>query len=112
MSDDYLPKLNPDQIESVLEIYDRTDPKLQREIVAAFANKAYWLERLVRSCVRTSQRLDDTTHSTRDEPGVLCGPTWSKVSHLLGVGSTYAIRICRAFDVDPDFDCSTEEREE
>ena len=53
--------------------------------------------------VRNCRNLDDTM---RSEPGPLCGPTWGKVAHVCGTGSTRAIELCRLFAVDPDYDCT------
>lgn len=61
---------------------------------------------IVGCVVRNAAHVDDTT--PRDEPGPLCGPTWAKVAHLCGLGSTRAIELCREFGVDPDFDCAKE----
>ena len=54
---------------------------------------------VVKNCVN----LDDTT--PRDEPGPLCGPTWAKVAHVCGLGSTSAHELCRKVGVDPNYDC-------
>jgi hypothetical protein len=62
--------------------------------------------RLVRSVVRAAQWVDDT--QPRSKPGPLCGPTWAKVAHLCGLGSTSAIELCKALGVDPHFDCARE----
>ena len=59
---------------------------------------------IVESVVRNCQHIDDT--QKRDEPGPMCGPTWAKVSHVCGLGSTSAIALCREYGVDPDYDCA------
>jgi len=53
--------------------------------------------------VRNCQHIDDSI--PRDEPGPMCGPTWAKVAHICGMGSTSAIELCKSFDVDPHYDC-------
>lgn len=45
------------------------------------------------------------TPPQQDEPGVLCGVLWGKVTHLCGMGSTTAKALCREFGADPDYDC-------
>lgn len=38
----------------------------------------------------------------RDEPGPISGPLWAKVSHLFGLGSTSATKLCQSLNVDPE----------
>jgi hypothetical protein len=58
--------------------------------------------------VRNCQHLDDT--SPRDEPGPLCGPTWAKVAHVCGIGSTKSVELCREHGIDPFWDCALPDR--
>lgn len=71
------------------------------------------LERLYRIeyCVVTAlARLDDT--EPRDEPGPLCGPAWSKVGYVCGLGSNSAARLCLKHGVDPNYNCANDREEE
>ena len=65
------------------------------------------LRRIVSCVVRSCRHIDDTRE--RDEPGPMTGPTWAKVVHVCGLGSTSAAALCREFEVDPDYDCSRED---
>jgi rubredoxin len=54
---------------------------------------------VVWSAIRNLRHLSHDR--TPGEPGVLDGPLWGRVSHVLGIGSTSAIQLCRAADCDP-----------
>lgn len=69
----------------------------QRDMIEALTAS---IDRAVTNCAH----IDDTCD--RDEPGPLCGPTWAKVAHIFGLGSTSAVRLCEACNIDPEFDCS------
>ncbi len=45
-----------------------------------------------------------------DEPGPLCGPTWAKVAHVCGIGSTKSVELCREHGIDPFWDCALPDR--
>jgi len=70
----------------------------------AMKSTAEMLEARLKCVVRNCQHIDDTTD--RDDPGPMCGPTWAKVAHICGLGSSSAIELCQAYEVDPHFDCS------
>lgn len=67
------------------------------------------LQAIIGCVVRNCRHVDDT--SPKEEPGPMCGPTWGKVAHICGLGSTSAIALCREYDVDPDYDCTREAAE-
>jgi hypothetical protein len=70
----------------------------------AMKDKADNLESMVGCVIRNASRVDDT--SPKDEPGPMCGPTWAKVAHLFGLGSSSAVDICHQHEVDPHLDCA------
>lgn len=69
----------------------------------AMKEKADKLEATLRCVVKNCVHIDDTRE--RDEPGPMCGPTWAKVAHVCGLGSSSAVDLCHQYDVDPHFDC-------
>jgi hypothetical protein len=65
--------------------------------------KADRLEATLGCVVKNCVHIDDMRE--RDEPGPMCGPTWAKVAHVCGLGSSSAVDLCYKYDVDPHFDC-------
>jgi len=74
------------------------------ELIAEAAKQLERLDGIVGCVTRNCVHIDDT--SPKDEAGPMCGPTWAKVAHVCGLGSTSAIALCREFEVDPHHDCS------
>jgi hypothetical protein len=70
----------------------------------AIKDRAEKLESMVECAIRNASSVDDT--SPKDEPGPMCGPTWAKVAHLFGLGSSSAVDLCHEYEVDPHFNCS------
>jgi hypothetical protein len=68
------------------------------------------LQRLEYCVVKSLAGLDDT--EPRDEPGPICGPAWSKVGYVCGLGSNSAARLCIKHGVDPNYDCANDREEE
>ena len=65
---------------------------------------------MLKSVVRNCVHIDDTRErQPGDDPGPMTGPTWAKVSHICGIGSSSAMALCRRFMVDPFYDCSKDE---
>jgi hypothetical protein len=63
------------------------------------------IEQLTRQRDSTVRTLLNLTHDrAEDEIGPLDGPLWARVAHVLCLGSTSAIAVCREVGVDPHAD--------
>ncbi len=74
------------------------------EYVRELAAEALRVESYLKCVVRNCAHIDDT--APKSEPGPMCGPTWHKVGHVLGLGSTWSTQLCKDVGVDPHYDCS------
>jgi len=72
--------------------------ELLRQYIRDLCDEGNRAVKIVGRVVRNCQHID--------EPGPMCGPTWAKVAHACGLGSTSSIALCREFGVDPDYDCA------
>ena len=67
------------------------------------------LRKIVGSVVRSVDRLVHYNVEPGDDPHILRGPAWHKVSYVCCLGSTSAHELCREFGVDPEHEAKPDD---
>jgi hypothetical protein len=82
-----------DLLAAFVDEVEASDVPLMRLVSGTRYSAIEWLERAVRGATPRGK--------INGEPIIEC-PRWVAVRDLFGCGSTYAIRLCQQFDLDPN----------